>query len=111
MQTYINDEDNSNILKMVPINIPRSESFYCEAFFDYAAQKWNFNCMVGLGVPRVNVPFLNGRKLVNHASWECAANVNLTLSKRFELYTNFSYSSPSYSLTTYQFAYDNHTVE
>ena len=66
--------------------------------------------MAGLGVPRVNVPFLNGRKLVNHASWECAANVNLTLSKHFELYTNFSYSSPSYSLTTYQFAYNNLTV-
>ena len=26
------------------------------------------------------------------------------------LYTNFSYSSPSYSLTTYQFAYNNLTV-
>lgn len=110
LQTYINDEDNSNILMMVPINIPRSESFYCEAFFNYVARKWSFNCMAGLGVPRVNVPFLNGRKLVNHASWECAANVNLTLSKHFELYTNFSYSSPSYSLTTYQFAYNNLTV-
>ena len=38
LQTYINDEDNSNILKMVPINIPRSDSFYCEGYFNYPAR-------------------------------------------------------------------------
>ncbi len=33
LQTYINDEDNSNILMMVPINIPRSESFFIARLF------------------------------------------------------------------------------
>lgn len=110
LQTYVEDEDRADVLKMIPVNIPESQSLNMNTMFNYEANTWNFNCDFGVNIPRLNIPTSEGIQSINKISWTCSANLDWTFAKYFTAYTNFSYSSSNYSLITYQFAYNNLTV-
>ncbi|MCC8134790.1 MAG: outer membrane beta-barrel family protein [Tannerellaceae bacterium] len=110
LQTYVEEEEKPDVLKMIPINIPKSRSFNLNTMFNHEAKDWNFNCDFGINIPHLKIPTSEGVHLINKLSWDCSANLDWTFAKYFTAYTNFSYSSSSYSLVTYQFAYNNLTI-
>lgn len=104
IQTVINDNKNTSITKMIPINLDRSETYGINLGYSFNNKRLSTYASVGMEVPHQKVPYLDGIREIKIPSWNCSLNCEYSLGKMFTLHGDFFYNSSNESMITYQVA-------
>ncbi|WP_101690435.1 outer membrane beta-barrel family protein [Dysgonomonas massiliensis] len=110
VQTAIADGNNSDVVKMIPINLKKSESFAFDIMYSYSSKRFDANCSVGLQLPKARIAYLDGTRQINKISWNMNLNIEFLINNHFSLYSNFTYSSSNESLLTYEHSTNDLTI-
>jgi outer membrane receptor protein involved in Fe transport len=103
-QTYIKDEGNTNITRMIPINISRSEMWNANLMYTFTKNKLSAYFSLGTDMAIQDIPFLDEVMKVNKLSWNTSANCEYAINGKFKLHGDFFYNSARQSLLTYQYS-------
>jgi hypothetical protein len=110
LQTEISDENIPNKIWAIPVNIKKSASYSYLLSYFFSYKSWSVNCMAMVEIPQLTIPYLDTEIRINKPVYTFSLNNELTLSERFYLYENFTYTSAGYNDLTYNHATNNLTV-
>lgn len=104
VQTFIKDEGPSDITRMSPINLDKSQSVSANLMYAFTRNKISIYASGGVDLPLQEVPYLDRIRKVRHPAWHTSINCEYAFSDKFKLHGDFFYNSANESLLTYQYS-------
>ncbi len=100
IETAVNDEQNPDIVKYVPVNIDESGYIDCFLHYSYSGKIYHLNVSNCIEFPFVDVPYMGSVRKLRDPSWDFTINNDVVLGKHVRLFCNFNYRSRSVDLMT-----------
>lgn len=104
VQTFIKDEDPSDITRMIPINLDKSQSVSTNLIYALIRNKISLYASVGADLPIQEVPYLNQIRKIRKLAWHTSIQCEYAINDKFKLHGDFFYNSAYESLLTYQYS-------
>lgn len=104
VQTFIKDEDPSNITRMTPINLDKSQGASANLMYAFTRNKISIYSSIGADLPLQEVPYLDRIRKIRKLAWHASINCEYAINDKFKLHGDFFYNSANESLLTYQYS-------